>query len=494
MKSDSNFFKDNRILQFYAHDISNSDGRMSLFPGNFELEGIQSETVSMFLSGEETDFISESADLLRGYEQVKTAFLQFGLEDPRFQMRKADYLTRIPVVSISVRAKDLNLNSPLWNEDSQWYCVCVHMDETAEKYDHVCIFEIPGVGEQSSEVPCEIRQASEQDERKLNALFSPYVEEAHLISPGKNKEAVWAVGPDTAIDAVQVMYVGAALCTCLTAGDSVPLGYFDMGRESLYSKYVLINRSPAYGQFLCQKEENIVGMVKHEAEVQGNPTVIISHWHEDHVKILYEMALAYSQDGHYRNFWENAVFFFPQCIQKKGWATVHATAILGAIQNAGNQNYTVIPYQNSDEYRLERQYQNLSIFSCHRNDQSVSAPNPHDHGLYAIVTLTSGKRVLLPGDCSYDTMSAQNSGDSVLKEYDYLVATHHGGKYTHTTANHKTAYIPTPRQGTACDAIFSANGVAYGHPNATVVSQYGKTWNCLRTDQLPGNYDMYILG
>lgn len=114
------------------------------------------------------------------------------------------------------------------------------------------------------------------------------------------------------------------------------------------------------------------------------------------------------------------------------------------------------------------------------------AANPHDHGIFVII-YRNDLDALLPGDCLYDTIGDDDSDSELLHNYGdgytYLVATHHGGTYTHTSSRSKSDYIPVPRSDTD-KCVFSA-GNGYGHPNPAYVGDYQTAgWNTVETKDL----------
>ena len=96
--------------------------------------------------------------------------------------------------------------------------------------------------------------------------------------------------------------------------------------------------------------------------------------------------------------------------------------------------------------------------------------HPHHQGVYMRVRLTSGTTVLLAGDTTYEGIPA-NVRTNGNAGYGCLQACHHGGNYHYAPAgNQATAYIPRAAGGAV--AVYSADGIYHGHPDAQVVGEH----------------------
>lgn len=475
-------------MTFYAHTMKFVERNCYDQRCAVVFEAVPKDGVSMFVTGEFPFQISQAEDDGGLLTKLWTDFQRGGLEDPAFMAHKAGYLGKVANAEIVMMSRSFAKTKSIANAKNDWWEITLYQTAPSEGED-ACLLAIPGYEEIQEELAFAIRPVSAEEEERLYHLYTRY---DHLeFGKGKNG-GMEAIGPGTVFGKVQVLYVGAGLCCCLEDAGGNVIGYFDMGTENVWSDRALQWANPVGYPAMNQASVQSYNAVLGDALNVQNLAVIISHWHTDHVQILNDLAVDYLQNQAFVTFWQTAEFLLPDIIQAPGWAVTHYTNVVAAIQQAGNQNVTVGLYQDQNQNIPVYQAQNISIFKCDRDDSRIIWKNHHDHGIWAAVMLNSNRTVFLAGDCAYDTIAVRNINAAELANngqgYDYLVASHHGGAYTHTQARNKAQYIPhTDPQAQPPQIIYSANGAAYGHPNPVNVAAYGNAgWNHVYLQTFPG--------
>ncbi len=475
-------------MTFYAHTMKFIDRDCYDQRCAVEFEAVPKDGVSMFVAGEFPARLpgeTEDAGLL---SKLWSDFRRGGLEDPAFLADKAGYLGKVANAAIVLMFRSFAKAKSVANAKNDWWEITVCQTAGPEDGD-TCLLAIPGYEEIREEYTFKISAVSMEEDERLYHLYTHY---NHLEFGKRDNGSVGAIGPGTAFGRIQVLYVGAGLCCCMEDTQGNVIGYFDMGVESVWSNRILQWRNPAGYAAMNNAAVQSYNAVLGDAQNIQNLAVIISHWHTDHVQILNDIAVDYLQNNNFAPFWQTVELIYPDIIQAAGWAVTHYTNVIAAIQQAGNQNVTVGLYQDLNQNILLYQAQNISIYKCDRDDSRIRWISHHDHGIWASVTLNSNRTVFLAGDCAYDIIAVQNVNAAELTNngqgYDYLVASHHGGSYTHTRAQNRAQYIPSPDpQAQQPEIVYSANGVAYGHPNPTNVAAYGNAgWNHIFLQNYPG--------
>lgn len=85
-----------------------------------------------------------------------------------------------------------------------------------------------------------------------------------------------------------------------------------------------------------------------------------------------------------------------------------------------------------------------------------------------MVKLVSGRLAFLAGDCTYAGVDINDR----FNLYAYIQACHHGGNYALRPAQRNINDIPLPDPAQNPTAVYSANGVTYGHPNQRFVNDH----------------------
>lgn len=491
-------------ISFYVHTLefvnhSSWDPRYTI-----RFEAVKKENIEMFLSGVLPEKLPKSVEKSLYFEKLWEIFKNKGTSDQKFRSNKCIYLAECGNAEINVMMVDYSSAKKIELAENDWWelTICaVEKGNLDEK--NTCDLAMHGYAEIEEEFSFELRPVSDKEEQSLYELYEPYIDEEQQAKAMEQRvrDGVEAVGPTTIFNELVIFYVGAALCCCILDGANNPTAYFDMGAESSYANKQLKKANPANYPTMCAATQSSYNSVLNDVANFPNLDVIVSHWHTDHVSILNDLALDYVNSGGVTNanFWTNMSLIAPACIRSKGWAVTYNNNVHAALTLASRVALLVAPCVNVNRsIQLALGWTNLEVWKCDRNDTRVTSSNAHDHGIFAKLVLASGKNAFLAGDCAYDTLSVGNPTSTVLNNngagYDALVVSHHGGKYTHTTAHNKTQYIPIPTAG--ADACYSANGVAYRHPNTANVTAYttaGWTANyCHDVPLTAGNFFLFI--
>ena len=272
--------------------------------------------------------------------------------------------------------------------------------------------------------------------------------------------------------------MGAGLSCRLVDQVGHVVGYFDMGQELPLSAAIL-NRFPT-AAVLHQTKQISINVMTQDAAAGTALTVILSHWHYDHVRVLGMLARDYLQNGNYAAFWTNLTLICPAMVRLRGWSVTDYTSICAVMNRINPNGMHFVQHAPVFQTQMIQLGNNITLYKGDAGGAGAVLHHPHNHGLAAAIRLggMGGNVAFLPGDCSYDTL---NGLTGVLDRggigYEYLVATHHGGTYTHNLRSNP-AVIPVPDGQVNSNLIYSANGVAYGHPDFAVMTEYAnQNWN-----------------
>lgn len=488
-------------ITFYAHtlqfiDRSSYDKRCAVM-----FEAIMKDQIEMFVSGKLPPKLPPIAEQSVCFASLWSVFEQNGIDGAKFISEKGTYLVEVPNAELDLLLLSFADAKEIENARNDWWEITVCAPQNAPKEEKVdaCILCVTGFRAAEGELPFTIKPVSKEKERVLYALYTPYPDDTteNMGKADNDVESVGAITQHTVFGEVDIMCVGAALCCCLTDLARNAVGYFDLGAESVYSSRMLHSSNPANFAARQTQMQNACQAIENDLVNIPGLTIIISHWHTDHVQTLNDMV----NNPQSANFWANAIIYAPGIILKSGWAVTHFTRVQAAMRNARNLRFFQRAYVNTDtNVRAAFLFANPMVYKCDRNDTHLRNPNHHDHGIYAVLTLTSGSTVFLAGDCAYDTVAMSNPAHVIIDNggagYDALVVSHHGGKYSHTNAANRAQYIPLPSGHVNSVAVYSANGVAYGHPKPGNIADYtarGVGWLGLFTHQLPPGNDCIII-
>ncbi len=370
------------------------------------------------------------------FQNAFTAFLEEGVESENFQQNKLPYLG-------TVEPCLLDIYFDQWDEFAEndqlgWYEV-----EIKANGRYYCIAETV-LGENPSFYRCDIKMLPEEEQQLLKKMYQ-------LVSsrekPGKTScNAIWQ---NTVINALALYYVGAALCVAIIDGANQVVGYFDMGLCSgTNSSYAFVRNN----SWLAQINEITI---LNQLQQNPNQTVIISHWHEDHFNLLYSIR----NNQQYQPFWQQSSFYVPDTNLQM------AINVNQSVLAAGG-TFVVMPNIVAPAL-FQFQINNNPNILCCKMDAFRDA-HPHHHGIYTMVKLVSGRLAFLAGDCTYAGVDINDR----FNLYAYIQACHHGGNYALRPAQRNINDIPLPDPAQNPTAVYSANGVTYGHPNQRFVNDH----------------------
>lgn len=471
---------------YYAHliDFVGRGTFGNKYAVNFE--AVPMETVEMFVAGELPDQMSEEGREFLAESQffgeAWNRYVKYGPENEEFLEMKPRYLSEVPAVQIMLLFEALGSAYQVWEEENDWWEIEIDYD-SSNPTDPVSAFssEMP---EMDTEFRVEYYGSLPGDMNET--LYDLYAESGEAFQDISNSDkreldgiSFGAITPNTVFSKVQVLYVGAGLCCRLVDQVGHVAGYYDMGEELPLSAGSLTRRSHAAPVLHRIKQQSINIMVQDAAA--GTPlTVIISHWHYDHVRVLGSLAREYLQRGTYAAFWTNLTLICPAMVRWRGWSVTDYNSIWSVMNRLNPNGMQSVPHTAFFQTQTINLGNNITLFKGDAGGARTVLQDPHNHGLAAAIRLggMGGNWVFLPGDCSYDTL---NGVAGVLDRggigYEYLVATHHGGTYTHDKQSNP-AVIPVPDGLMASNLIYSANGVAYGHPDPIVMGEYAnQNWN-----------------
>lgn len=370
----------------------------------------------------------------RYYEEIEEgpfrrafyAYHQFGLESREFQLAKLDYLSTLWLIEGLCFFPD-----PSWRfyKAGLYYRVEVepyspHMSQRCnrilwsghELYSpeinedgiYVCNIEYTFDGR------CLLHQNSLPS--LYDTLFAAVEFPRSMAAPAGLRQ----FNPTSTFDNAIVFNVGQALMVGLFDQNSL-LGFFDFGLPDSFNKRYLSN----YNLIAAAT----AALIRNSASLS---TVIISHFHVDHINMAAQVPDSYSLDWH-----------VPSNSSPR-W-----TQISARIRRAGGSVTLYDPQTATPNWGA------LSIQRIHH----LLSRHPHANGIFAELMLSSGNRVLLPGDCILSMVAA--AVGSLNYTYTYLQASHHGGVYFLSLAERIPSAIPAPIPVSAMPHIC----YSYSYPN-----------------------------
>lgn len=369
------------------------------------------------------------------FRKAFTAFLEEGAESENFQQNKLPYLGEVELCLLDIYFDQLDEFAE--NSQMGWYEV-----EITEDGHYSCIASSI-LGDEAASYRCNIRMLPTEAQQMLKKIYQ-------LVS-SKGEPEIFpcnAIQQNTVIQSLVLYYVGAALCVEIHDTNQA-VGFFDMG---LYTGANSTNAFVRQNSLLAMINETLI---LSQLQNQPSQTVILSHWHDDHYNLLYSIR----NNPLYHPFLQQSSFYVPQC------GLQAAINLNQSVLNAGGafhvQNNAAAP--NINAFTIN----NNPHFLCRKID-AFANPYPHHHGIYAVVTLASGRLAFLAGDCTYAGIDANDR----VQQYAYIQACHHGGNYAVSPAQRNINDIPWPNPGQNPTAVYSANGYTYGHPNPMFVNDH----------------------
>lgn len=489
---------------FYAHKIGYIG--YDSFSGRHQVafETVPAELVCKFLPGEPEVPSSEAGEEFlaysRFYEEAKECFDTYGFENEEFQQKISCYLAEIPEFEVVLLIDGFSKAMQIDRKKPDWYRFTLSLDEGGPESPMKALCSI-APEEEIMETEYGVENFEGLSEEISQMLYLFYLGKEEELNQDGNSAVPETEGgmlgsymADTEFGKVQVLYVGAGLCCRILDYTGNVVGYFDMGKELPFSAGALRRNSAANAATLDRIKQDNIDTMKQDAAAGTALTVIISHWHYDHVSVLGEFAREYLQNGTYAAFWANLTLICPAMQRWAGWTVTdynRIKAALAAAHPAGLRPLQVTMTNQTKKFSLGRESY------LYKGDTNFNY-NPHNHGIAAAIRCHGTKNwIFLPGDCSYDTLSmAAGALNPRGIGYEYLVASHHGGTYTSNRQPNR-AMIPVRDVHAPSSVVFSANGVAYGHPDPAVMADYRtQNWQnfvVLHQDCLSGKGEWYEL-
>ncbi|MCL2703363.1 MAG: hypothetical protein FWE91_07145 [Defluviitaleaceae bacterium] len=259
------------------------------------------------------------------------------------------------------------------------------------------------------------------------------------------------------IRAVRIQYVGAGLCAGLYDDGDALMGFFDLG-------CIPGGVSAGLRDAAIRNRDAIIQLLR----TSPGLTVVISHWHNDHVNLIH--ALHKIDSG--AELFKNGILIVPDSdapsklkVQSyfKTTATIHTIA--HSFPGGGTHVSANVVLGKVDAYDIAKNGMNR---------------HPHHHGLYMHITHHPSKTyALLAGDCTYSGIQKPVLDDIQNGSRCWLQASHHGGDYALAPESQTDRRLKIPKCPTISksSAIYSANGLTYGHPDSDVMIQHiGRGW------------------
>lgn len=495
------------LMTFYAHQMGFIDRDVCTKKFAVNFEAVPKETVEMFVTKEmPAQFSQEFMEFIENsqyFEETRDSFFRFGPEDETFRNLKPRYLSEVPDFQIMLLFEDYWKACEVLEAETDWWEIGLDPDSAMPAGSVSALCSMMPEENEDREIGDLYYRGLSSEENKI--LYDLYVDDAEGFQDdgnsgvcGTGRSPLGAITPATTFSKVQVLYVGAGLSCRLVDDAGIVAGYFDMGQELPLSAFALARNSPFAAALNQVKQSNINIMVQ-DAAAGTAMTVIISHWHYDHVRVLGNLARDFLQNGNFAAFWTNLTLICPAMMRRPGWSVTDYNSITAALNQLNPAGFQPLPNAAASQVQTVN-LGNVTLYKADIGGPGFSRTeinDPHNHGLAAVIRLGGGNVVFLPGDSSYDTYSGvQGLLDRGGIGYEYLVAAHHGGTYTYNKASNP-ACIPVPDGTVPSTLIYSANGVAFGHPNPVCMADYANSnWNyniCLRQFCRSGQFEWYEL-
>lgn len=381
------------------------------------------------------------------FRQAFYAYHQFGLESREFQLAKLDYLSTLQLIDglcffpdpswhfyqVGLYYKiDVALDDPDYFHRALWSGVEIYSPEIDSNRIYSCrAYTIPNGS-------CCLHRTPLSS--SYNTLFAAVEFPRSNAAPAP----VQQFGPASTFSSAVVFNVGQALMAGLFDPNGL-LGFFDFGLPNAFNKRHL----PSYNLIAAATASLI--------QISGAvSTIIISHTHTDHINMAFQVPDSYYLDWH-----------VPSNSAPR-W-----TQLAARIRQAGGSVTVYIPSSPMPNWGT------LSI-------QKINTPasyHPHANGIFAQLTLSSGRRVLLPGDCILSRVAA--AVGPLNYTYHYLQASHHGGVYFLPSDAANPSGIPAPAPAMSCICYSYSQPNTHHHPS--YVADYNQNgWiNAQITPQAP---------
>lgn len=293
---------------------------------------------------------------------------------------------------------------------------------------------------------------------------------------GKDRNVNW-IQEYTEFSRVQVYNAGQALCVGIFGlfGSEKKTQerlavFFDFGIPYVGNR-PRPNAAPDY-QKICNEIASFVNGSGGNRETRAHLHIVLSHWHLDHCILAECMSRELAH-----TIWH---------VPYEGLGPSAQRIRSHIVSNGGRVYPSVGPF---DALHINENLVYGKIDYGFKRD-----PNPrvvrnsrhlHHHGMYLVVNLESGKKVLLSGDCTY----AGINGSIRAHGFHCLQASHHGGNYALAPAVRNAADIPVPAAG-ALDVVYSCGPYSeQHHPSIASVQEHAQAgWTSYHATHTMGGY------
>ena len=457
---------------FYAC-FANGGIREERYPFDFlnEYELVETGAVEAFLGGK-NDFYSSKSTVGRRFvekevfDEIYAEYQKAGLRGEKFIHDKLELTGNQQIYYATVSIQGRREAGKL-GEYGKWYRV-----EFGREGAYPCRvkdYSAPPEGMFREEsYRCNITAITKEENDSLRELFKVYPDGRHIWKGEEKKqertEGLEALQIGAPVDSIVVWNCEGNyyLCVEFYDDDNFPIGLFDM----------------AYRGFVYNNYRDQPGID------WGNRvpiTVILSHFHNDHIDGLISMVNSHRAgtpgNNTYQYFFSNMDLHLPDTYQPPSFNRLINT-VIGAVGN-------VTIYNDQAPFQAPNPAFDYGLASFDHPLSGAYSGNLHLHGMYVRCQTKGGRNVLMVGDTVYRGIQDVRNGlnqiphqGDLVDSYDVLIACHHGGNYAVDIAGNnylpnvrRDDYIPIP--GNNPVVIYSSNGNGTGnHPHPTVVTEH----------------------
>jgi hypothetical protein len=354
------------------------------------------------------------------------AYHQFGLESREFQLAKLDYLVTMRLIDGLCLFPDRSWH---FYQVGRYYRIDVAVDNpqlfNRALWSGFSLYS-PNV-DPNGIYPCRSITISDGScclhQEPLSALYETLFAAVEFPRSKAAPVALHSFDPTSTFSEAIVFDVGQALMVALVDQNDLR-GFFDFGLPNAFNKRYL----PNYNLIAAAT----AALIRNSTRLS---TIIISHTHTDHINMAFQVPDSYLLDWHVPSN------------SSPSW-----TRISALIQQAGGSVTVYTPYSAMPNWG------NISI-------QKINTPtsyHPHANGIFAELNLSSGNRVLLPGDCILSRVAAAVGPNYT---YTYLQASHHGGVYFLPSDESNPGGIPAPNPVMSCICYSYSQPNTHHHPS-----------------------------
>lgn len=404
-----------------------------------EFEAVKAANLDFFLGrGSSIDTYGAHGDLLRTYRD-------YGVMDERFRRKKVKYLGTTGFEYVTVYFDDLRYTRYRYQS---WYHLWLsdREGELTGDVQEAARYRWGATGDPVINSYAVLEPMPSPQAGLFKQLYHPCIPEESRVE----NSAVRLIRDDTQIGIIGFRYVGAALSVELKDTDGNPVAFFDLGTRVSQNVNLTAQRPMAElsREMIYKKLEDI--------SQDNQMTIFVSHWHKDHCNAL----------GHFTD--EEGKFVRAAIINHTEWFVPgDSKPVFQTMQAAiPEEKFHIFPFWEEQEPMGVCGNANILVGKINYSENN----HPHHHGLYVQVGWRNDLHVLLVGDTTYQGLpeNIRSNGYAVLQ------VCHHGGDYYLPPAdqNRETARKYIPRAADEASAIYSADGVHYGHPDPLYIEDH----------------------